>query len=109
MSRHYLLALTNAVPGQDAELNRWYDEQHLADVLKVPGVVRAQRLQTIDAFRGPLSWTYLTLYELNTADPGAILQELGKRIGTELMPLTGAMDTNTAAAVILQDIGTVRT
>jgi hypothetical protein len=109
MSRHYLLALTNAVRGQEAEFNRWYDEQHLTDVLEIPGVVGAQRLQVLDAFRGPLSWNYLTLYELDTDDPAGLMQELGSRVGTELMPMTAAMDASTAGAAILQAIGTART
>lgn len=106
MPRHYLLALTNAMPGQEAEFNRWYDEQHLSDVLKIPGVVRALRLQTIDALRGPLSWKYLTLYELETDDPAGLMQELGRRAGTELLPLSSAMDSRTAGAAILEALGT---
>jgi hypothetical protein len=107
MPHHYLLAMTNALPGQDVEFNRWYDERHLSDVMNVPGVVRALRLQAIDGLRGPLSWNYVTLYELDTEDPAGLLQELSSRAGTDLMPLTSAMDLGTAGAAILQAIGGV--
>jgi len=45
MAKYVFVVMTNAVAGQEAEFNRWYDEEHLADVLKLPGMVSAQRFQ----------------------------------------------------------------
>ncbi|EEA02613.1 conserved hypothetical protein [Burkholderia sp. H160] len=105
MTRYHLLALTNCVPGQESEFERWYDEQHLSDALNVPGVISAQRFRTVDGLQAPLSWRFLTLYELETSDPAALLQELGQRIGTPLMPLTDAMDVSNAGAAVLESAG----
>lgn len=33
MGKHIFVVLTNAVPGQEDELNRWDNERHLDDVL----------------------------------------------------------------------------
>ncbi len=38
-----MLALTNSVPGREAEFNGWYDEVHVKDLVAVPGIVAAQR------------------------------------------------------------------
>lgn len=103
--KYRILAMTNCMPGQDAEFNRWYDERHLHDVLAVPGVVSAQRFKTSDGFDSPLSYRYITLYELNTDDPGAVLQELGKRIGTNVMPASPSLDMSSAGVLILEAVG----
>jgi len=40
---HYVVR-TDAAPGWDEELQRWYDEEHLAGLAAVPGTVHAERL-----------------------------------------------------------------
>lgn len=105
MAKYRLLALTNCVQGQDAEFNRWYDQQHTQDVLAVPGMVSAQRFKVSDGFEGQLPWRYLTLYELDTDDPAALVQALGNRMGTAAMPATPALDMEGAAALVLERVG----
>jgi len=51
----------NVPPEHEDELNSWYDEEHLAEVVSLPGFVRARRFHVDDA---PLK--YLAWYE--TAD-----------------------------------------
>jgi len=51
MVKFTYLVLTNAVPGREEEFNRWYTEQHLPDVLRVPGVVSAQRFSRTEQQR----------------------------------------------------------
>ena len=36
MSRYLFVVMTNSGEGKDAEFNRWYDNQHIPDVLRVP-------------------------------------------------------------------------
>ena len=45
MPRYNLIVLTNPVDGREDEYNDWYTNVHLDDVLKVPGVVAAQRFR----------------------------------------------------------------
>lgn len=59
-----LLVQTNSVAGREDEFNRWYSETHLADVLAVPGGVRAQpnavvpvRVPEFDGVSGPTAGT----------------------------------------------------
>ena len=42
---HLFFVLTNPTAGMEAEYNRWYDDQHIPDVLAVPGFVGVQRFK----------------------------------------------------------------
>lgn len=53
-----LLALTNAVEGRDEEFNKWYNEVHLPDVLKIPGIIAAKRYKLSEEQRGSGSFPY---------------------------------------------------
>lgn len=44
---HYVVR-TDAAPGWGEELERWYDQEHLAGLAAVPGNVHAQRLLSLD-------------------------------------------------------------
>ncbi len=70
MAKHMLIVLTNAVEGRDDEFNEWYDNQHLDDVLKVPGIVAAQRyaLSPVQRMEPPLPRAYFALYDIETAN-----------------------------------------
>ncbi len=72
---------TNAVAGRDDDYNDWYTNQHLPDVLKVPGFVAGRRFRLSEAglMGAAPSHRYLTIYEVETADPEATLAELQAR------------------------------
>lgn len=92
MARYKLVALSNAVAGRDDDYNEWYQSQHMPDVLAVPGFVAAERLQVL----GDGPYKYLAIYEIETDDIGAVLAEFSKRPGTELMPVSDALDRDGA-------------
>jgi hypothetical protein len=90
--RYKMLVLANAADGRDEEFNRWYDEQHLGDVLALPGVLTGERFK----IAGPADkWSYLTLYDIETDDLAAFGAEIEKRAGTDAMPLSDAIDVST--------------
>ena len=72
MSRYVFVVLTNASGGRDDEFNEWYNNQHIPDVLKIPGFVAAQRFNIAGAqMDGATSpWRYLALYELRDRRSG---------------------------------------
>jgi hypothetical protein len=59
---HYVVE-TDVVPEAEADLNDWYDREHLPGLAAVPGAIRAQRLRSLD--RGP---RYHACYELVTRE-----------------------------------------
>jgi hypothetical protein len=75
MEKHLLLVFTHPVEGREDEFNRWYDEQHLRDVVGLPGIVSGQRFAFQEASRnsaraGP-EFGYLAIYEV----PGGELEK----------------------------------
>ncbi len=102
MAKHMLIVLTNAVEGRDDEFNEWYDNQHLDDVLKVPGIVAAQRyaLSPVQRMEPPLPWAYFALYEIETDNLKETIETLSSRSGTEVMVLSDAMQDVRQAFVV---------
>lgn len=91
--RYNLIALTNPVAGREAEFDQWYDEVHLADVLKLPGVTGAQRFRLSDTqYRtGPHPWTSMAVYEIEIDDISETFEALKAASGTDRMPLSDAL------------------
>ena len=98
MEKHVFVVLTNPIEGREDEYNEWYSGVHLTDVLKVPGIVAAQRFKLSDAQRDapPLPYRYLALYEIETDDLNHTLAVLRQRAGTSAMVISNAIGPNRA-------------
>jgi hypothetical protein len=90
MTTYQFVVMTSPVEGRESEYNLWYNEQHLGDVLKVPGVVSAQRFELCEG--GTANQRYLALYEIETPSVETVMAEINRRAGTEEMPVSDAMD-----------------
>ncbi len=66
MANYLLLIQLEVDPDHIEEFNRLYDDDHMASLLKVPGVVGGQRYQLHGEDDSQLR--YLSLYELESAD-----------------------------------------
>jgi hypothetical protein len=65
VARFLQAVLANPEPGREDEFNQWYDNEHLPDLLTVPGVVAAQRFRYVGSlFSEGSAHAYLTLYEV---------------------------------------------
>lgn len=92
MNTHCLIVYSSPTSGREAEYNVWYNEQHIPDVLRVPGFSSAERYKLPPTETEPIR--YVALYFMNTIDPDAALDELTKRAGTPEMVMSDAIDTN---------------
>src|SRR5260370_30028662 len=89
MAQDIFVVLTNPIEGEDEAFNKWYDAQHVPEVLDVPGVVAAQRYdiaevnvpddQDLPAQLPPPTHRYLVIYELDN-DPDVVMAEFLKRV-----------------------------
>lgn len=87
------LVFSNPVTGQEDEYNTWYDEVHLADVQRVPGIVAARRYDLVpggEEAPAP-AHRYLAVYELD-GEPAAVMAELMARVGGPEMHMSPALD-----------------
>jgi antibiotic biosynthesis monooxygenase (ABM) superfamily enzyme len=57
------VATTSVEPAWEEEFNRWYDEEHLPNLLRVPGYLSAQRYVAVEG-----DPAYLAFYEIDSID-----------------------------------------
>ena len=103
--KHILVVLSNAVDGQDDQFNDWYDNQHLGDVLEVPGFIAARRYRlSDDQMAGAESpYRYLAIYEVDAEKAGDAASALGAGAGT--MVIDPALDRSRTVAWFYTPLG----
>lgn len=90
-----MVVLAKAAAGRAEELARWYDEQHMSDLLAVPGFVSAER-HTILPMKvpdGSPQWDFMLIYEIAGDNPMAVLASMAGMMGTERMPVSDALES----------------
>jgi len=99
MAKYTFVVLTNAVEGQEAEFNDWYDNRHLPEVLAVDGFVAAQRFRLTEMDPGQeFAHRYLALYEVETDDLAKTNQALTEAAGKGDMLISPALNLGDAVA-----------
>ncbi len=102
MHKFSWMVMTNCDPTHEREFNEWYDDVHLKDLLRVPGIVAASRskltnaqmtmvdgalvlcdLKAIDA-----KYKYLACYSVETDNISAVLEAVKARSGTSEMEIS---------------------
>ncbi len=92
MGNYRFVVFSNPAQGKEAEFNRWYDEVHLGEVLEVPGFVAASRLALeADPEDEAPEFGYLAIYEMETDDPGTVLDDLKARAGDGRLDMSDAL------------------
>lgn len=104
--KHCLLVFSEPSPGKEEAFHRWYDEVHLADLLRVPGIVAARRYAFAAAqlnANDQAPRRHLALYEIDADDPAPVLQEITARAGTSQMLLSDALDLTSVVAMAFSE------
>nr|WP_234814525.1 MULTISPECIES: hypothetical protein [Mycobacteriaceae] len=106
MASNLFVVLTNPIEGEDTAFNKWYDTQHLPEVLDVPGVVAAQRYdiaeltvpddQDLPAQLPPATHRYMVIYELD-GEPESVMAEFLKRVMAGTLTLGEWLDLSTVS------------
>ena len=102
MARYNIVVLSNAVEGREAEFNEWYTKTHIMDLLKCPGVITAQRFQTVESQSPNAAQRYMARYEVETNDLAATMAEIQGRLGGPKMPMTDAFDLKSAVFLVME-------
>ena len=87
MPNGLLLMMTDIDPANEADFNRWYEEEHLDERMRIPGFLNARRFTALEG--GP---KYLALYDLESP---AVLQSAPYRqvVGAGKSAWTRRMET----------------
>ena len=107
MATCFQFALSNPVPGQEEEFNRWYATDHLIHGVLTPGILAAQRFQRIGGPWPSGKHDYLTIWEMD--DPAFALAQLAQARGTDTMPISPSVDMSTVQPPTMWRRATVRT
>jgi hypothetical protein len=85
--RGLLVVLVEPDEGYEDTVNRWYDEEHLAERLRVPGILSARRWTAVEG-----SPKYLAMYELE--NPGVVESEPYLQQKSNPTPLTEEVEAH---------------
>lgn len=81
MAKHLLLAMTNPLPGREAEYNEWYETVAYPTYKSLPGLVPLGRFRAVDVphmfpFEIANRFQYLSLYYFEADDAVAFMERL---------------------------------
>jgi hypothetical protein len=91
------VVFSNPVEGKDDEFNDWYDNVHIPDLLKVPGMLAARRYDLRDAdvylMEGgnPPQHRYMCVYEME-GDVNAILGKIMESVASGEAVMSDSLD-----------------
>jgi hypothetical protein len=95
MERGILAVQTEALPGQEAAFNAWYDDVHVPEILTVPGFASCRRFRATTSPLAPRraeAWaTYLAVYEIAGRDVVGAHTELLERVRAGRLTLSGSV------------------
>src|SRR5258707_9947097 len=86
------------------EYNDWYTNQHLADVVDVPGFVSAQRFKIKTLVMGEFKNKYMAIYNIESDDPQKVMDAMMARRGTDQMVISDALDTDNCDCALFETI-----
>jgi hypothetical protein len=92
MSKRFkFVALVNCKDGQDDAFNAWHTQQHLPEVVRAAGFLRAERLKLVTGSNGDNTrYGYLVLFE-GEGDPMEALTKLGAAMGAGKIHLSDTL------------------
>jgi hypothetical protein len=84
MSRYLILALNGPTNGEgdEAALNRWYEEEHLPAFKSIDGIRSARRYKVMQGKVPGLDevWPYVAAYEIETDNLAAVSAQLAEKM-----------------------------
>ncbi|MBV1918874.1 MAG: hypothetical protein KUG65_12555 [Sphingomonadaceae bacterium] len=105
MPKFKMLVFSDAAKGGDeANYNKWYNEQHIPDVCRVDGFTGAQRFKIDEEASDQKISSYLAIYELEAASPEAAIANLRLKVGTDEMIMTDDIDIDNAKIMVYEQI-----
>ncbi len=105
-----MVVMMQVDPEDEADFNRWYDEEHLRERLEIPGYISARRFKLQEGTDGMLN--FLCIWELEDVSPlhsemyqqqrarmtelhrraNAVIKERGRGIYQQIYPAVGAFE-----------------
>ena len=103
MAKFVMIVQSDPLEGRDAEYNAWYDGTHIPELLQIPGITAARRLEATPIVVGAPGAKYITFYEIEAENPGAVMAEMGARGADGRMSRSVAVDSSKATIWVYAD------
>lgn len=100
MTQYRFLVKSRPNAGQEEAYHDWYDSQHSADLLKLPGAKRVQRFRTVVPDGDEPSFFMIVDYQ--TDDLPGLLATIRARAQSTEMPSSDALDRSSVQVTILE-------
>ena len=96
MVRFSFVVHTNPVEGREQEYNDWYSNQHLKDLLAIPGVISARRFKLSGTQIQDVAQTYqyLAIYDIEADDVSSFIKEIMLRTENGAIAVSTAMSSD---------------
>jgi hypothetical protein len=96
MARFSFVVYSNPVEGREQEYNDWYANQHLKDLLAIPGVIAARRfkISATQIAKAVPTHQYLAIYDIEAEDVSSFVKELMLRTASGAITRGTAMSSD---------------
>jgi hypothetical protein len=107
MAQYKLVVMSEPTEGQEDEYNRWYNDVHLGEVVRIPGFVSAQRFRLHTQQLGAYPHKYLSIYEVESDDPQSVLDGLVAATQAGELDISGALNIESPVVGLFEPISAV--
>jgi hypothetical protein len=93
--KYYFMVFSNPVDGKEDTYLKWYEGQHIHDLLRIPGFVAAQFFKLSDTqFDGKQPQRYMMIWEIETDNLPAVFADVNARLKDGRTVFTDAFDNS---------------
>ena len=103
MAKFVMIVQSEPLDGQDDVYNTWYDGTHIPELLQIPGITGARRLEATPIVIGAPGAKFVTFYEIEADNPGAVMAEMGARSADARMSASVGVDQSKATIWVYAD------
>src|SRR3984893_3595735 len=103
--KYYFMVYSNAVAGKEDSYLKWYQGQHIHDLLRIPGFVAAQFFKLSNTqYSRTQPQRYLMIWEIETDDLTTVFADVSARLKDGRTVFTDAFDRGTSNSTTMHAI-----
>ncbi len=103
--KYYFVVFSNPVSSKEDTYLKWYEGQHIHDLLRIPGFVAAQFFKLSDAqLDGKQPHRYMMIWEIETDNLPAVFADVRARLEDGRTVFTDAFDYSTYTSTTMHPI-----
>lgn len=93
--KYVMMVFSNPTANQEETYLKWYEGQHVHDLLRIPGFVGAQFYKIADSQQSDApDMRYLMIWEIETDDLAAVFEDVNARMKDGRTVMNEAFDMN---------------